>query len=297
MNLSRIMLPLAVLLALVACGAEPSAPPSSPPTDPCNGVCGRGTICDRGVCVLVDAGLVAVDAPPPLDLGAAPVDASPSRDAPPVDVLDAVAVDVLEDRAEVAPAPDVLDVLDAGHPADVPTPPPDVCVCSYPNARAECSPSGACSLVGCLPGFADCDGRNVNGCETNTNEAANCGACDNRCPAGVRCINGRCDTCAPSEQWCAIVGSGMCTPPDDARNCGTCGNACAATTRCVMGRCVNPCPSGLTYCQPNIEPSVACVDVRVGRRDRASGSTLHCGDCNHTCVAPLSGCVNGMCVR
>jgi hypothetical protein len=89
----------------------------------------------------------------------------------------------------------------------------------------------------------------------------------------------------------------MCTPPDDARNCGTCGNACAATTRCVMGRCVNPCPSGLTYCQPNIDPSVACVDVRVGRRDRASGSTLHCGDCNHTCVAPLSGCVNGMCVR
>lgn len=270
-------LPLVVLLSLAACGSEPSStPPPGPPADvppspadlgaldapaaPCGGACGPGTVCEGGRCLPLDAGPVADVA-----------DVSPG--------LDMAAVDVLEDRAEVAAV------------TDVPAPPPDVCVCSYPNARAKCSPSGACSLVGCLPGFADCDGRNVNGCETDTNEAANCGACNNRCPSGSQCTAGRCERACPSsgETWCfdrcvnLAAGSGF-----PSMHCGACGVACMSGLMCSAGRCVNPCPSGRLYCQSNTDLAVACVDVQT--------SNDHCGTCRGSCAAPLR-CSGGMCVR
>src|SRR5262249_38069312 len=43
------------------------------------------------------------------------------------------------------------------------------------HARSICG-NGVCQLAGCDPGFADCDGKPVNGCEiTLANDARNCG--------------------------------------------------------------------------------------------------------------------------
>lgn len=183
--------------------------------------------------------LAAADAPPaPEDRPVAPVDAA-REDAPPV--LDAVAVDAF-DAGHLA---DDHPMLDAP-PAEVATDAGRCALCSYPNARAECSPSGACSLVGCLPGFGDCDGMNANGCETNTNEAANCGACGNACPSGVRCIDGRCDTCTAGQRWC----SGRCVEVNTSdAHCGGCGVACGFAQSCAAGRCA--CSLGFGDCDGN----------------------------------------------
>ena len=219
------------LCGLLACGTEPPTP--NPPTD-------AGLAAD-----VVDVQLVT-DAPPALDLVAA--DAG---------------VDVLEDRAEVAAVDVPQDVQ-----ADVRVIPDGACgMCSFPNARAECSPSGACSLVGCLPGFGDCDGRNANGCETNTNEAANCGACGSACPAGARCIDGQCDVCTSGQRWCAGACRDVLT---DERNCGACGNVCTGLQRCYDGMC---CEVGRASCDGNAANGCE-ADVT---------SVLRCGSCTARC--------------
>jgi hypothetical protein len=54
--------------------------------------------------------------------------------------------------------------------------------------------NGQCGIVGCNPGWADCDGQVANGCETNiAADAANCGMCGNRCPMNqANCLSGAC---------------------------------------------------------------------------------------------------------
>ncbi|MEZ4409289.1 MAG: hypothetical protein R3A52_22885, partial [Polyangiales bacterium] len=42
--------------------------------------------------------------------------------------------------------------------------------------------SSACVVAGgCAAGWASCDGRDDNGCETDLNDPAHCGACDTAC--------------------------------------------------------------------------------------------------------------------
>lgn len=166
--------------------------------------------------------------------------------------------------------------------------------CEFPNATPTCN-AARCEIGACALGFADCDGTNANGCETDTSEAANCGACRNRCPMAGRCSGGRCETtiCAAGTVWCfdacedLSVGRGV-----PARNCGACGRSCANGEACVGGRCTNPCPSGRLYCEGNPDLSVACVNVAIGAR--MSGGVAHCGRCNNNCFAPLT-CVDGVC--
>lgn len=55
---------------------------------------------------------------------------------------------------------------------------------------------GKCGYV-CFPGFADCDGRLANGCETNVaTNPAHCGSCKTQCDvaAGQPCVGGACLT-------------------------------------------------------------------------------------------------------
>lgn len=56
------------------------------------------------------------------------------------------------------------------------------------NGNINCS-----NVLTCNPGFANCDGSIVNGCEVNLmSSPASCGACGNACPMGMSCINGVC---------------------------------------------------------------------------------------------------------
>jgi hypothetical protein len=62
-----------------------------------------------------------------------------------------------------------------------------------PNTHAVCS-YGACGWS-CEPGWGDCNGNSVDGCEVNLNsDPRNCGICGNECDlaAGQPCIAGHC---------------------------------------------------------------------------------------------------------
>lgn len=65
-----------------------------------------------------------------------------------------------------------------------------VVVPTRPNASPVCH-SNAPALR-CNPGFGDCDGNAVNGCEATLTDATRCGACGVVCAGGQSCIGGRC---------------------------------------------------------------------------------------------------------
>ena len=65
-------------------------------------------------------------------------------------------------------------------------------LCALPNAIAGCLNS-QCGVLGCAPGFGDCDGMAANGCEVRIDgDAKHCGKCGNACPNGMQCSSGQC---------------------------------------------------------------------------------------------------------
>jgi hypothetical protein len=99
------------------------------------------------------------------------------------------------------------EVDDAGNPVDTAVPDPNPCgkdlqtdavncgacgkVCAFGlNSFPRCE-AGTCK-IGCNSGFANCDGDDANGCETNLqNDASNCSACGHGCLGGT-CAIGVC---------------------------------------------------------------------------------------------------------
>ena len=61
--------------------------------------------------------------------------------------------------------------------------------CGTAHGSATCV-SGQCAIQ-CNAGFADCDGDNSNGCETDLSTKYDCGACGHDCLGG-NCTNGQC---------------------------------------------------------------------------------------------------------
>ncbi len=266
--------PMLFVLTLAACGsATPTDTPDAPAVDvaadvdapetpaaTCGGLCGPGTVCEGGRCVGVDAGSEMPDV-------LAHADAMHDAPAPP---------DV---------APDSPPPLDAPAPPDVApdSPPPldatadaDPCGgCAYPNASAECV-RGVCSLVACVNGFGDCNGRNDDGCEVTLNEAANCGACGNRCPTGGRCIGGRCDTGCPAPTSLCF---GLCYDLSmSLANCGTCGRTCPRTGTCSGGICCNGFVTG------------NCDGIEANGCETTLDTRENCGACGNRCPAARPYC-------
>ncbi|PKN31840.1 MAG: hypothetical protein CVU63_21840, partial [Deltaproteobacteria bacterium HGW-Deltaproteobacteria-20] len=69
-------------------------------------------------------------------------------------------------------------------------------VCGSANGTPSCI--GIACLIACNPGYADCDGQHVNGCEKNLlTDPTNCGACGRSCGSGGACSGG---FCTPSQE-------------------------------------------------------------------------------------------------
>ncbi len=111
------------------------------------------------------------------------------------------------------------------------------------NATTTCN-SGVCSFT-CLTGFANCDGNNTNGCETNIlSNIVNCGACGLACPvranAATICSGGVCSfNCNSGFANCDGNSTNGCEISllTDKNNCGACAVVCPGAQVCTGGVC------------------------------------------------------------
>lgn len=166
--------------------------------------------------------------------------------------------------------------------------------CARPNGLVSCA-SGSCMLVGCNPGFADCNGDPADGCEADLASAATCGACDNACPGSSplcmmemgsfvcrsACGDPRLSTC----------GTSCVDTMTDLGHCGGCGRACApanGTGTCSAGVC------SIVSCNPTFaDCNRMASDGCEARLDAPST----CGSCTTVCSLPntVESCTAGVC--
>jgi hypothetical protein len=163
-----------------------------------------------------------------------------------------------------------------------------------PNAATAACEAGDCR-ISCKSGFADCDGRAANGCETNLMASTSCGACDNACTRlsnvdSASCTAGACTglVCKPSFGDCdgdAATGCETSLQTPDA--CGACDKPCAlahAQADCRAGEClIAMCDPGFADCDGKVDNG---CEVSLNSAD-------HCGMCNIDCHG--APCNNGVC--
>jgi hypothetical protein len=162
-----------------------------------------------------------------------------------------------------------------------------------PGAMAACI-AGACGFGGCLPGFADCDGDQANGCEVNLfTDAFNCGSCGTSCPAlsnattvcsGAVCAVG---DCQPGYGDCDLsVWSGCESNLSiDTNNCSACGMKCPAVPHgfpnCNFGMCgIAGCDAGYADCDG---------DIANGCEVNLANDAANCAACGNACGAVANG--------
>jgi hypothetical protein len=130
---------------------------------------------------------------------------------------------------------------------------------NVPNATVGCQ-NGQCIILGCAPGFANCDNFYGNGCETNIQTSiSNCGSCNSVCVPGpnvasIACVNGVCviTGCVGSFRDCNGQAADGCETNinTSVNNCGNCGVVCTpgprvTTVACVNGNCkITGCQAG-----------------------------------------------------
>ncbi len=168
-----------------------------------------------------------------------------------------------------------------------------------PNTVAACT-TGSC-LYTCVPGFADCNGNPVDGCETSTaTDVSHCGGCGTACalPSAVAsCVSGACavTSCAAGHGDCDGVPANGCevdlTTAVD--HCGTCTHTCTAGANavavCSAGACATTCVMGFQDCN-GLSADGCEVDIR--------SSVANCGACGHDCAladVATDGCAGGSC--
>lgn len=118
-------------------------------------------------------------------------------------------------------------------------------------------------------------------CVEVDSDSANCGACGNRCAAGLTCSQGVCTLfCTGGKVKCGDVCVDTQRHP---ANCGACGTQCAADHVCTDGECKLSCKVG------DLECGGHCADVQVDPSD--------CGACGKQCPATAPTCIGGACIN
>ncbi len=174
--------------------------------------------------------------------------------------------------------------------------------CPAPSGSVATCVSSTCGLQ-CMPGYGNCNGTTVDGCETALNSTpTRCGSCATNCPVptggSATCSGGVCGTACPSGRSNC---GGACVATNTAANCGSCGRTCLAPTggsvSCLpfLNLCNPTCPGSQTVCGGNPPPfglgGGACRDL--------DADVGNCGACGHRCpAAPAGGtmsCAGGVC--
>jgi hypothetical protein len=243
--------------------------------------------------------------PPPLDATDAASDATPSWCPAPGVVCSGGCVDLTRDRMHCGGCGQVCGA-ELACSAGVCSAPllPDVSA----SDAVEGGDAAADAPLVCPVGRADCDGNRLNGCEVDTNNAANCGGCGLVCGAAFVCIGSLCvapdaavDAVADAAGADARVAPDAPDMPDapienDARTCTSmtpsncCGVACpivaSSTHTCVAGRCGFNCIAGLNDCDRVVSN---------GCESNSATDAMNCGACGNRCADGLP-CYGGRCV-
>jgi hypothetical protein len=139
--------------------------------------------------------------------------------------------------------------------------------CELPNATESCA-TGACRVVSCDAGWADCNGMPLDGCETRVSDnPMACGGCGIVCAAGPRassrCTAGRCELLCDAgyvdcdldpRNGCELEVGGRCTT---ANGCSMGVLDCDDGRRMGVCRAVSPLPC-MVSCPPMTMPSGFC---------------------------------------
>lgn len=188
-----------------------------------------------------------------------------------------------------------------------------------PNVSAISCVRGACMIVACSPGYADCDGDPSNGCETALGTVEACAACGDVCPTAPPCrqsvcTGGVCDTVADPAQNDLACPGGICCN-------GSCIPACVASDACHLagscdpatGACTNPPAPAGTACGDTASCAAGlarAADVCDGTGACVLGESVSCGlftcdeagvACRTSCAADdeciaLAHCDDGLCL-
>ena len=152
-----------------------------------------------------------------------------------------------------------------------------------PNATGACVASRP-AVGRCDEGFADCDGRATNGCETAiaANNAA-CGACGRSCGRGERCEAGACVA------DCRRSGTVPCATGE---SCDYTDGVCRADgSRCLLTGEWQTC--GAASCGPGsvCDPrAMRCVPALSCRSTRCETETGRCWGVDCPCTRPTAAC-------
>ena len=152
-----------------------------------------------------------------------------------------------------------------------------------------------CYFEQCMESWGNCDGNQMNGCETDLSQPSDCGFCGVNClvsGSGKSCVfeqglGYRCgctDAAAhcrtdPQQQCCG----GRCYDLADAEHCGDCDTDCSGSPRGPM--CTDPASHtcGCFY-RENCGGHVLCCNQVCTPVDDS-----HCGDCSIACDASYGG--------
>ncbi|MBI5479447.1 MAG: lamin tail domain-containing protein [Deltaproteobacteria bacterium] len=174
-------------------------------------------------------------------------------------------------------------------------------VCAFAHATATCI-DRTCVMGPCLPGYANLDRSDGNGCEHT---------CEVWPPVAEVCNNQDDDCDGQTDETFDKL--------NDPQNCGTCGHACSyphAQALCVNGQCrMGACDpgyrdltggdaDGCEYQCPVWPPQDEVCNDKDDDCDGQTDETFdfvndpaNCGECNHSCALPGTqvACVSGGC--
>jgi hypothetical protein len=183
-------------------------------------------------------------------------------------------------------------------------------VCGDPaNADGVCE-AAACTFA-CREGFADCNGMESDGCETDVRDPDTCG-CDTQCEENEFCEvtdgTAACVTdCSEGRTRCG----GSCVDAwNDPSHCGGCNRLCATpvngSIECSDGACEATCEDGFGDCNADahLEIGDGCeTDLTTGSNCMTCGNVCPvpanaaavCGEsgCSFSCLAGFADC-NGV---
>ena len=173
-----------------------------------------------------------------------------------------------------------------------------ICAATVQHATPSCT-AGKCGYSKCDPGWADCDGNRVNGCEQDVaTDPTHCGSCNTVCNTTngkAACVAGQCAiTCNPGFGNCNGLASDGCETNlnTNTSHCGTCPTACStnhATPTCSSGTCVLTCQGSWRDCNKKVSD---------GCEANLNTNRNHCGSCAKACSTnhATPTCSGGLCV-